>query len=651
MAAIQNDRDTDLQAYSPRVTPVQIEIDDVAGLRPELDSLAGGGKSLTVTASTGLVVGKGPGPTNPATVTLTATKGGSLTGTVIWSVISSAATLSSYSGDVVTVTGSTIGGAGCAIKASVIDSGKTYEAVVLIGRLGGLAAGDSVSAGDVSGLGSLATQNSVSAGDVTGLGSLATQNSVDLTSQITGTLAAGNVTGLGALALLNAVSAGDVSGLGSLATQSSVNLATQTTGSLANNRVSGLGSLALLNSVSAANVSGLGSLATQNSVNANTQVTNLGSLAYANSIAANQIGAGALAAGVVYAGELNADNITSGTVTGRTVRTSSGSTRVEMSASGNSLDIYASGTRVAQLGGGAAGSYLQVQASAGIPCIRVSNSGVGPAYGVFASVSGNGTALHGSTSSGGVGVSGQSSSNGVALAAEATSTGAAARITASATATTDIAMLVQHNRSGSSSHGARIRNASGVASALIAVGGGNKCFYAESGTFGPFTASHDGVMAKGLEAEEGDIIVDLYCVCRRGVEDALFDSAPSSAPEQRNALGVLGPRREISEWVPAAAIIGYDDKHRPVASPAYLALKDTHDAIDVYAVGEGHINVCGEAGDIEAGDFIVTSSMQGKGMRQSDDVMRSYTVARAREGAAFSDPNQVKQIACIYLCG
>lgn len=99
------------------------------------------------------------------------------------------------------------------------------------------------------------------------LGALAGQDTVNLASQVTGQLAAGNITGLGALALLN-----------------TVNLNTQTTGAL----------------------------------NGATQVTNLGSLAYANAIAADQIGAGTLAAGVIYSGTINAEKINGGTFTGKT---------------------------------------------------------------------------------------------------------------------------------------------------------------------------------------------------------------------------------------------------------------------------------------------------------------------------------------------
>lgn len=101
-----------------------------------------------------------------------------------------------------------------------------------------------------------------------------------------------------------------VNKLGALSSQNSVNLSTQVTGQLSNSNVSGLGALALLNTVNL-------STQTTGALNGQTQVTNLGSLAYANSIAANQIGAGTLAAGVIYAGTINAENINAGSFSGK----------------------------------------------------------------------------------------------------------------------------------------------------------------------------------------------------------------------------------------------------------------------------------------------------------------------------------------------
>ena len=171
---------------------------------------------------------------------------------------------------------------------------------------------------------------------LTKLGKLSEQDVVDLTSQVTGQLASGNVTGLGALALLN-----------------KVDLNTQTVGAL----------------------------------NGQTQVTNLGSLAYANAIAANQIGAGTLAAGVIYAGTINADNITSGTITGREIRTSTSGPRVEILAGSRSgeIQVYSSSgpvTSISQygigLGGNASDGALRVQNfnAAGPHIVLIPRSGV-----------------------------------------------------------------------------------------------------------------------------------------------------------------------------------------------------------------------------------------------------------------------------------
>jgi hypothetical protein len=83
----------------------------------------------------------------------------------------------------------------------------------------------------------------------------------------------------------------------------------------------------------------------------------------------------------------------------------------------------------------------------------------------------------------------------------------------------------------------------------------------------------------------------------------------------------------------------------------YYHIPSTHQVIHLNALGEGLINVCGEGGAIEKGDLIVTSSIPGKGMKQADDIIRSYTVAKARESVTFNSSTELKQIACIYLAG
>jgi hypothetical protein len=67
----------------------------------------------------------------------------------------------------------------------------------------------------------------------------------------------------------------------------------------------------------------------------------------------------------------------------------------------------------------------------------------------------------------------------------------------------------------------------------------------------------------------------------------------------------------------------------------------------VNSVGEGCIWVCDQGGDIYNGDLIVTSDSPGLGMRQNDDVIHNYTVAKATCDAIF-DGDSKKFIGCTY---
>lgn len=67
----------------------------------------------------------------------------------------------------------------------------------------------------------------------------------------------------------------------------------------------------------------------------------------------------------------------------------------------------------------------------------------------------------------------------------------------------------------------------------------------------------------------------------------------------------------------------------------------------VNAVGEGGIWVCGQNGNIYNGDLIVTSDTPGVGMRQDDDIIKNYTVAKATCDIIFKN-DEKKFIGCIY---
>jgi hypothetical protein len=223
----------------------------------------------------------------------------------------------------------------------------------------------------------------------------------------------------------------------------------------------------------------------------------------------------------------------------------------------------------------------------------------------------------------------------------------------------------------STNHGVRGSHYNG-ASGLIA-SANNYDFYAEgTGTnYGPFTGAHDAVANLTDSFEIGDIVVDAECIIRRNVSNTLFRVEVSSSAYQKGVVGVVAVLGGLlaDSHIPAAFdqvpttpdLIPNPDGEQPTIpptipadneyTPIWNAAKNQYNYMAINALGEGQLNVCGEGGDISVGDFICASSIPGKGMKQSDDIVHSYTVARAREAATFSSPTEIKFVPCIYLCG
>ena len=197
--------------------------------------------------------------------------------------------------------------------------------------------------------------------------------------------------------------------------------------------------------------------------------------------------------------------------------------------------------------------------------------------------------------------------------------------------------------------------------------GGNIRIY--GGNMYDFTGAHDTVISKYNIPEIGDILIDQSVLGVSGISGTVTQSVRSTTVKQKGSGGVFngnittasgvrggsGPTALIEEipWTDEEL----EDESKPTSIPLFK-LRDEHSdlfdnniIVGMNAVGEGQINVCGENGDFEAGDLIVTSSTPGKGMKQDDDIIRSYTVAKVREAVTFSDPAEVKLVACVYLCG
>jgi hypothetical protein len=179
--------------------------------------------------------------------------------------------------------------------------------------------------------------------------------------------------------------------------------------------------------------------------------------------------------------------------------------------------------------------------------------------------------------------------------------------------------------------------------------------YLVSGSTYPFTAGHDALQLLTEDVPElGDIMVDVELISAPNINDSITKMSKSTTANQKGAVGVFAMLCG-NEFVPSSLGEYVNDvseqNNKFALRPEFANVYETYRPIGVNAIGEGKINVCGQGGDIQIGDFIVTSDIAGKGMKQADDIARSYTVAKARENVTFANSTETKQIACIYLCG
>ena len=215
---------------------------------------------------------------------------------------------------------------------------------------------------------------------------------------------------------------------------------------------------------------------------------------------------------------------------------------------------------------------------------------------------------------------------------------------------------VSSSQSGAAGHGVRGVNYYLGTSGLVGVANGYD-FYADgTGTnYGPFTGTHDSLVPIGATFIVGDIVVDQQIIERNGISSTIALVSNSTTINQSGVIGVVCAEPSLlANQKPSAFILSIEQVNDVVITtmkPSYYTSCNIYNFMPINAVGEGQMNVCGIGGDIQTGDLISASSIIGKGMKQSDDLVHQYTVAKARESVTFANPTEVKMIACIYMCG
>jgi hypothetical protein len=204
-------------------------------------------------------------------------------------------------------------------------------------------------------------------------------------------------------------------------------------------------------------------------------------------------------------------------------------------------------------------------------------------------------------------------------------------------------------------HGIRAQNPTATSSALIALND-SRCFYNEAGTFGPFTGAHDALIPITSDVVAGDLVEDIDLVTKKGWNDSLHTVAKTTTPNSRSVVGVVSadPLNLSLDFIPASLIKNFEESATgqllPIPVDNYADLCANYKLVVVNAVGEGVIQVCNENGNIQKGDLLVSSSTAGVAMKQTDDIIRSPSVAKAREAVIFTT-NDIQTVSCMYLSG
>ena len=71
-----------------------------------------------------------------------------------------------------------------------------------------------------------------------------------------------------------------------------------------------------------------------------------------------------------------------------------------------------------------------------------------------------------------------------------------------------------------------------------------------NGLIGPFTGAHDALISTSTTAVQGDILVDVSVIARRGLSDVITLVALSSVPNDKAAVGIYS--MEVPDLVPTA---------------------------------------------------------------------------------------------------
>jgi hypothetical protein len=172
--------------------------------------------------------------------------------------------------------------------------------------------------------------------------------------------------------------------------------------------------------------------------------------------------------------------------------------------------------------------------------------------------------------------------------------------------------------------------------------------------------SSTGKIASRIYNENTDTYELKYDVDGITINESIPIVDISNTPNDKRCFGVISDREDENS----------DTTENTFGNLVSVSKKDQNDTrIHINSVGEGAIWVIKISNEnIENGDYITTSAIEGYGMKQSDDLLHNYTVAKATMDCTFDTSQTDKYktrvvtssdgteytaafISCTYHCG
>ena len=148
-------------------------------------------------------------------------------------------------------------------------------------------------------------------------------------------------------------------------------------------------------------------------------------------------------------------------------------------------------------------------------------------------------------------------------------------------------------------------------------------FYAggSGSNYGPFTGAHEVKFADGMPGE---------------ISPGMIVSVTGKTEARKDKNGEISlsstlPTVTISTKARDKAVFGVIVSDGPLPEDHWYETREGERFGVVNALGEGRVWVTDVNGEIQAGDYITTSSVPGYGQLQDDDLLHSYTLGKAIE--------------------